>query len=275
MQRTCEAMRSNGNRIAIVPTMGALHEGHLHLIREAKTRADRAITTVFVNPAQFGPSEDFEKYPRDLRRDIDLAASVETDFVFAPETLEMYPRAYETYVTVENLGNPLEGKSRPGHFRGVTTVVAKLFNITRPHVALFGQKDAQQVLVIRRMVDDLNFGIEVVVVPTVREADGLALSSRNAYLSPVQRHEAPVLYRSLQLARKRIGEGAVEAKSVIMEMLEMITTQTSGTVDYISIADHQSLSELQSIELTKPVLVSLAVRFGNTRLIDNEIVRPE
>jgi pantoate--beta-alanine ligase len=193
MQREADELRSAGKRIALVPTMGALHGGHAALIREARTLGDVVVVTLFVNPAQFGEGEDYGRYPRDIERDALLASGAGGDLLFAPETTAMYPPGYQTFVNVERLSLRLEGAARPGHFRGVATVVAKLFNIVRPHSAVFGQKDAQQVIVLRRMVRDLDLGVEIVVVPTLREQDGLAMSSRNAYLTPSQRGEAPVL----------------------------------------------------------------------------------
>jgi pantoate--beta-alanine ligase len=269
MQRETERLRRAGKRIAVVPTMGYLHSGHLELIRTARKHADTVITTIYVNPTQFGPSEDFARYPRDLARDTRLATEAGTDFIFAPATDAMYPVNYATYVMVESLSEVLEGKARPGHFRGVATVVAKLFNITKPHVAVFGQKDAQQVVIVKRMIRDLNFDIELVVVSIVREPDGLAMSSRNTYLTPDQRRSAPVLYQSLQLARRMLEEGVRDGEKIIGEMRTLITTQSSGQVDYISIAHGETLQEMTRCNEGVPLLVSLAVRFGSTRLIDN------
>jgi pantoate--beta-alanine ligase len=269
MQERADAIRQSGSTIAVVPTMGALHEGHCTLIRTARTQCDVVITTVFVNPTQFGPAEDFDAYPRDLERDVTLAHDAGTDVVFAPARGDVYATDHETYVTVEHLTSVLEGKSRPGHFRGVTTVVAKLFNITRPHVAVFGQKDAQQVAVIRRMVRDLNCGVRIVVVPVVREPDGLAMSSRNAYLSTKERREAPVLYQSLCQARTDVLSGEYSGAAIVSRMKELISSRSSAEIDYCSVAHAESLEELQTIVPGVPVLVSLAARFGSTRLIDN------
>ncbi|MFN0158936.1 MAG: pantoate--beta-alanine ligase [Bacteroidota bacterium] len=268
MQQMADRCRASGKRIGVVPTMGYLHEGHLSLIREAKKRADVVITTVFVNPKQFGPSEDFSRYPRNLDGDVALATSGGTDIIFAPEAHAVYPDGYLTTIDVAHLDSLQEGKSRPGHFRGVTTVVAKLINITKPHVAVFGQKDAQQAVIIRRMMEDLNFDVEVVVAPIVREADGLAMSSRNSYLTPDQRREAPVLHHALQLAGRMIKEGAIESEAIINEMKQVIDSGSSGSIDYISIADGRTLEEVPRCTV-RPLLVSLAVRFGSTRLIDN------
>lgn len=272
MRRTAERIRASGKRIAVVPTMGYLHEGHLSLIRIARMKADVVVTTLFVNPTQFGPNEDYERYPRDFQRDLSLANAAGTDHLFAPEAAQMYPTGYSTFIDVGGITEVLEGKSRPGHFRGVATVVAKLFNLTKPHVAVFGQKDAQQVAVIRRMVRDLNFDIEIVVGPIVREADGLAMSSRNIYLDPQQRQEATVLFQALKLAEQRVKEGESECKKIVSEMHHLIANTTSGVVDYISFADNTSLKELEHLHPGQSVLVSLAVKFGTTRLIDNVII---
>ena len=273
MQRTALSLRGGAKTIAIVPTMGALHEGHRSLIQLAGKHADVVVTTVFVNPAQFGPGEDFGRYPRDLEEDRRTASSAGSDIVFAPDTVEMYASDHVTYVHVDRLTEVLEGSHRPGHFRGVTTVVGKFFNIVKPHTAVFGQKDAQQVAVIRRMVSDLNFGIDIVVGPTVREPDGLAMSSRNAYLSPEQRREAAVLYQALRHAEERIRGGERSIAEIIGEMKEWIESRSSGSIDYISIADEESLEELGTVPRERGVLVSLAVRFGSTRLIDNIVAR--
>jgi len=269
MQRTGDTLRSSGRRIGLVPTMGALHDGHLSLVRIARERADIVVTTIFVNPTQFGRGEDFDRYPRDLANDVALASAAGTDIVFAPESAAMYPPAYRTYVHVEELTAILEGAVRPGHFRGVTTVVAKLFLVTKPHVAVFGQKDAQQVVVIRRMVHDLNFDIDIVVAPIVRERDGLAMSSRNRYLTPEQRREATVMHRSLRLAEELLRDGERNAAAVRTRMEALITGHSSGVVDYISIADADSLREVELCSPGENLLISLAVRFGTTRLIDN------
>lgn len=267
MQRTADRLRSGGKTIAVVPTMGFLHAGHLELIKTAKRNADNVITTIFVNPTQFGPSEDFSRYPRDLDRDIQLSTEAGTDYVFAPPTEGMYSPGHATFVNVERLSTVLEGKSRPGHFRGVATIVAKLFNITKPHLAVFGQKDAQQVVVIRHMIHDLNIDVELVVCPTVREPDGLAMSSRNTYLTPEQRAEAPVLFKSLKLAELLIKEGERFAASITSAMRELITSHSSAVIDYLSVADAATLRELD--ECRGHILISLAARFGSTRLIDN------
>jgi pantoate--beta-alanine ligase len=273
MQRLAEALRRRGRRIGIVPTMGYLHEGHLSLMRLARAHADSVIATIFVNPAQFAPDEDYSKYPRDPERDQALAASAGVEILFLPEERDIYPPGYVTYVEVERMTRVLEGKIRPAHFRGVTTIVAKLFNIIKPHVAVFGQKDAQQAAVIRHMVQDLNFDIEVMVGPTVREPDGLAMSSRNVYLSPERRAESVILYRSLRLAEGLITQGERICPVITREMLKLIHSSTPAAVDYISIADPATLEELTSLAPGGSALVSLAVRIGGVRLIDNIVVR--
>jgi pantoate--beta-alanine ligase len=271
MQRTAERVRQEGKRLAVVPTMGSLHEGHESLIRLARKHADLVITTIFVNPTQFAAGEDFERYPRDLQRDTALAEEAGTDYLFAPSVKELYREGYQTYVTVEHLSGILEGKSRPGHFRGVATIVAKLLHITKPHVALFGQKDAQQVVVVRRMIRDLNFDTELVVGPTVREHDGLALSSRNAYLTAEQRRQAPVLFEALCHGEQLLREGQRSSDQIIRAVGDLIRQRSSGIIDYISLTDAVTLEELSVCEPGRDVMVSLAVRFGSTRLIDNII----
>jgi pantoate--beta-alanine ligase len=273
MQREADELRSAGKRIVLVPTMGALHGGHIALIREARTRGDVVVVTLFVNPAQFGEGEDFGRYPRDIDRDVFQASGAGGDILFAPETTAMYPPGYQTFVDIEKLSLRLEGAARPGHFRGVATVVTKLFNIARPHCAVFGQKDAQQVVVLRRMVLDLDLGVEIVVVPTVREQDGLAMSSRNAYLTPPQRGEAPVLYRSLRKAEDLIRAGERSAGTVIAAVTAEITGGSSAAIDYVSVTDAESLDPLSTLSPETSVLVSLAARFGATRLIDNIHIR--
>ena len=272
MQMAAGELRRSGNRIGMVPTMGFLHEGHLSLMRIAREHADVLVTSIFVNPTQFGPTEDFSKYPRDIERDTRLAASAGTDILFAPTAAEMYPDGYATYVSVERITGVLEGKVRPGHFRGVATVVAKLFHCAEPHVAVFGQKDAQQVAVLRRMSLDLNFPVEIVVGPIVREADGLAMSSRNVYLSADERRQSTVLYRSLTRATELMRSGERRSDVVIAAMSEMITAQPGAKVDYLSVADSGTLEELPALAPGANVLLSLAVRFGATRLIDNALV---
>lgn len=272
MQRTADGFRREGKRIGIVPTMGYLHEGHLSLLRIAGQHANIVVTTIFVNPLQFAPHEDFSRYPRDIERDTQLAETAGTDILFIPENNEMYSRDHTTYIVPERIADVLEGKVRPGHFRGVATVVAKLFNITKPHVAVFGQKDAQQALLMQRMVSDLNFDVEVIVAPIVREPDGLAMSSRNVYLHPEERAQSVVLSQSLQLAEKRIASGERNSGNIIAAMTNLISSKPLAIIDYISIANPHTLQELEEISIGAAVLISLAVRFGSTRLIDNTIV---
>ncbi len=272
MQHYSDKIRINGNKIAVVPTMGYLHEGHLSLIRLAKQHCDVVITTIFVNPAQFSPEEDFEKYPRDLNRDISMCTSAGCDVVFAPDVAAMYNHNFLTFVSVDNISNKLEGTFRPSHFKGVTTVVAKLFNITKPHVAVFGQKDAQQAAVIKKMVKDLNFDIQIIVAPTVREPDGLAISSRNIYLTNGERKDASVLYKSLKLAEEEINNGENSVEIIKTKMIDLILSKPNFIIDYISFNDADTLEELGTIAGT-PVLVSLAARIGKVRLIDNLVIK--
>jgi len=253
--------------VGLVPTMGYLHEGHLSLVRGARANDDVVVVSIFVNPTQFGPQEDYKRYPRDLDRDLALLREERADVVFMPPVEEMYPEGFSTYVEVSGVTEVLEGAHRPGHLRGVTTVVAKLFVIVQPHRAYFGRKDAQQLLVIRKMVRDLNMDVAVVGLPTVREPDGLAMSSRNAYLSPGEREAAPVLSRSLRLAEELWGQGERDATVIRQRMNDLIAAEPLARVDYVSVADAESLRELDRIE--GPALVSLAVRIGRTRLIDN------
>lgn len=269
MQAVADRLRAEGRRLAVVPTMGALHEGHLTLIRRAKAPGAVVIVSVFVNPMQFGPAEDFDRYPRDLAGDVERASTAGADIVFAPAREEMYPPGYRTFVEVEKVTEGLEGRSRPGHFRGVATVVTKLFLCTKPHVAYVGQKDAQQAVVIRQLVRDLNLDIDIVVVPTVREPDGLALSSRNVYLSPSERSQATILYRALREAEALIRDGERSADAVRNALDVTIRTQPDARVDYLSVADASTLEELHSLRQGGSVLLAVAVRFGKTRLIDN------
>jgi pantoate--beta-alanine ligase len=272
VQELCEASRLLGKRVGFVPTMGYLHEGHETLIRRARQECDIVVVSVYVNPTQFGPSEDFSKYPRDLERDARAAEASGCDILFTPESAEMYPPEFATYVQVDNLSHVLEGAFRPTHFKGVTTIVAKLFLIVGPHKAYFGQKDAQQCVVIRRMVKDLNFRIDIVVVPTVREADGLARSSRNVYLSERERADAPVLAQSLKKAESAISAGERTAQKIVSSMTQMITSKPNVEIDYISIVDAETLELVETLKPGMRVLIPLAVRFGKTRLIDNAII---
>lgn len=256
--------------IGLVPTMGYLHDGHLSLVRRAREECKSVTVSIFVNPTQFAPTEDLAKYPRDLKRDLRLLEGAETDLVWTPTTEIMYPPGYQTWVDVAEVSLPLEGAQRPGHFRGVTTVLTKLFNAVRPARAYFGQKDAQQAAVIRRMTSDLNLPIEIVVCPIVREPDGLAMSSRNVYLSPEQRKAATVLYRSLQAARGLYERGEREGEALRRCMAEVLEGEPLAKVQYVSCADYETLEELQQI--TGKSLLSMAVFFGKTRLIDNLVL---
>lgn len=267
MRSLSQGIREEGRTISFVPTMGCLHEGHLSLIRQAGKDGDILIVSIFVNPTQFGAGEDYKRYPRGLERDKRLAKKEGVDILFVPSSREMYLRGYHTFVEVEKLSEPLCGRSRPGHFRGVTTVVIKLFNIVRPHIAYFGQKDAQQALLIKKMVDDLNMGIEVKVLPIVREKDGLALSSRNQYLNPEEHRAALVLYKSLQEAQRRLNSGERDSRKVIRQIKAMIRKEKLARIDYISIVDGETLEDREKIE--GKILIALAVWIGKTRLIDN------
>ena len=270
MQQEALALKRAGKRIGFVPTMGYLHEGHLSLIRLAREQADVVVVSVFVNPTQFGPKEDFGKYPRDIERDKQLCRLERTDFFFAPTATEMYAQDHSVYISDEKLAAGLCGASRPGHFRGVDTVVAKLFNIVQPDVAVFGEKDAQQLRVIRRLVRDLNFPIEIVPGPTAREPDGLALSSRNVLLKPDERDDALCLRKALLLAEELYVKGERDAETIRKAMRDVIDATKTATVDYIEVVDDESLEPVAKIK--GPVLVALAVKFSVTRLIDNTVL---
>lgn len=265
-----EVRLSFDGTIGLVPTMGYLHEGHLSLVRQAKAECNHVVVTIFVNPTQFGPSEDLSKYPRDLDRDLKLLEPLGVDLVWMPTAEVMYPPGYQTWVEVEALTKGLEGAMRPGHFRGVVTVVAKLFNATQPDKAYFGQKDAQQAAVIRRMAVDLNFPLEVIVCPTVREADGLAMSSRNKYLNEEERKAATVLYRSLSAAKQMYDAGGRDAEKLRGKMKEVLNSEPLARVQYVSCADYDSLGELDIV--SDKALLSMAVFIGKTRLIDNFVL---
>lgn len=256
--------------IGLVPTMGYLHAGHMALVERACEENDVVVATIFVNPTQFGPEEDLERYPRDLERDLALLREAGVDFVFTPEPAEIYPDGYSSYVTVEGLSEKLEGTFRPGHFRGVATVVAKLFNIIPAHRAYFGQKDAQQVVIIKRMARDLNFQHQIVVVPTVRDVDGLALSSRNVYLKPEERQAALVLPRALFHARELYEKGQRSATEIRTALRAMLEAEPMVKTDYVTVSDPDTLEELDRID--GRALVALAARVGNTRLIDNIVL---
>ena len=259
--------------VGVVPTMGALHEGHFSLVRRARAENDAVLVTIFVNPTQFHNPDDLTAYPRNLQQDADALAALGVDVVFTPTAETMYPLGYQTHVTVQDVTQGLEGAHRPGHFRGVATIVAKLFNLTQPSRAYFGQKDAQQVAVIRQMVVDLNFPLEMVVCPTVREADGLAMSSRNQRLTPEQRQAAPVLYRALEAARQGFKNGETDAQALRDVMVTVLSGEPLAEIDYVSVADARTLQELEG-NIVLPALVSVAVAIGETRLIDNIVLEP-
>ena len=267
MQKISTALKRKGRIIGFVPTMGYLHDGHLSLIRLAKKKSDLVVVSIFVNPLQFGPKEDFRRYPRNLERDSKLAQKAGCDILFVPNQKQMYPDRYSAYVNVEKLTETLEGIFRPGHFKGVTTVVAKLFNIIQPDLAFFGQKDAQQLVIIQKMAQDLNFNLKIIVGPTVREPSGLALSSRNSYLAEDERKTAKVLFESLIKAQDLIEQGERGASKIIHEMEKMILSKPKTIIDYIAITDSKTLEPLE--KLSGEVLISLAVFVGSTRLIDN------
>jgi pantoate--beta-alanine ligase len=270
MRAKAEDLRRDGRRIAVVPTMGALHEGHLALVRAARARADAVILTIFVNPTQFGPSEDLAKYPRDEAGDLDKARSAGIDLAFCPEASAMYRPGSQTFVEVRELQKPLCGASRPGHFAGVATVVAKLFHITLPHLAVFGEKDYQQLAIIRRMVRDLDFAIEIASVPIVREADGVALSSRNAYLSSEQRRAALSLSAGLAAAEAAFAAGERRAAALVAAATAPIAAAPETRIDYAELRDADELTPLERVE--RPAVLALAVFVGTTRLIDNRVV---
>jgi pantoate--beta-alanine ligase len=267
MHAACRVARSSGKRLGFVPTMGALHEGHLSLVRAAKTNSDTVAASIFVNPTQFSPTEDLAKYPRDFESDRALLGKEGVALLFSPSVQEMYPTGAVTWVTVEGLSEKLDGKSRPGHFRGVTTVVAKLFHILEPDAAFFGQKDAAQLAIIRRMVRDLNFPVEIIACPIVREKDGLAMSSRNAYLNAEQRGQATVLCRSLTCVRQLWETGETGPDKLLTAGLKELEKEKSVRVDYFEIIDPNSLNPVQKAE--KGTLIAIAAWLGATRLIDN------
>jgi pantoate--beta-alanine ligase len=264
------ARGSLAGSVGFVPTMGYLHEGHISLARRAKAECDHVVVSIFVNPTQFGPNEDLSKYPRDLERDLHLLEAASVDLAWTPKSEAIYPPGFQTWVEVQEMTRPLEGAVRPGHFRGVTTVVAKLFNAVQPHRAYFGQKDAQQAAVIRQMTRDLNFQLEIIVCPTVRESDGLAMSSRNVYLDPQQRQAATVLYRALSAAKAAYEKGERNAGKLRQVVKEVIGSERLARLQYVSCADYETLQELESV--AGKALLSMAVLFGNTRLIDNFVL---
>lgn len=271
MSRLSQEAHRARRRIGFVPTMGALHQGHISLVRAARTRCDVVVASIFVNPTQFGPSEDFAKYPRNLEEDSRLLIAEKTDYLFSPSVGQMYPSGASTWVAVEGISDKLDGRSRPGHFRGVTTVVAKLFHIVQPDMAFFGQKDAAQAAIIRKMVRDLDLPVEIVVCPIVREADGLAMSSRNAYLDAAQRKQATVLHRALASIQKMVDRGESDSARLIAAGKRTLTEEPSVRLDYLVIVDPDTLDPLAQ---TSPgALVAIAAFVGNTRLIDNIVLK--
>jgi pantoate--beta-alanine ligase len=265
-------LKKRGRSLGFVPTMGYLHEGHLALVREAKKTCQAVVVSIFVNPTQFGPQDDFERYPRDFERDLRMLEEEGVDAVFVPTVAEVYPKGYVTYVTLKGLTDCLCGRSRPGHFEGVATVVTKLFNIVRPDKAFFGQKDGQQVLVIRKMVEDLNMDPEIVTVPTVREPDGLAMSSRNFYLSRGERKAAPVLYKGLMTAQAAFEKGERNPEGLCKIVVDILAGEPLARIDYVEIRSIPNLDPVEIID--QPVLLATAVYFTKTRLIDNVVLDP-
>ena len=270
MKDACRAVARAGKRLGLVPTMGALHEGHLSLVRESKSQCDLTVVSIFVNPLQFGPTEDFSKYPRTLERDAAMLQELGVDWLFVPAVAEMYPQGAKTSVEVADLSARLDGGSRPGHFRGVSTVVCKLFEIVRPDRAFFGQKDAAQVAVLRKMVRDLDMDVEIVVCPLVREPDGLAMSSRNAYLNPGQRQQALVLSRSLNQVKSAIDGGERDAEKLAEIGIQAIASEPGARLDYFAIVDAETLEPV--VTVSRGTLVAVAAWVGTTRLIDNILV---
>ena len=273
MKEKAREARQDQKIIGLVPTMGALHPGHMALVERARKECSPVYASIFLNPTQFGPSEDLSKYPRPLEADLEKLTNARVDGLFLPSADEIYPPGFSTYVHVEGISERLEGKSRPGHFRGVATVVLKLFEIVQPHYAYFGRKDAQQVRIIQKMVHDLNLDVELVICPTVREADGLALSSRNAYLNPEERRAATVLYRALQAAEMELSAGVVDTLELQRAMRKKLESEPLARVDYAEIVDAQSFEPV--IRVARPSYALLAVRIGTTRLIDNMLIDPK
>jgi pantoate--beta-alanine ligase len=270
MRIRAEDLRRDGRKIAFVPTMGYLHEGHVRLLEEGRRRADVLVLSIFVNPTQFGPNEDLDRYPRDLPGDLAKARSAGVDLAFVPEAAAMYPAGAQTFVEVRDLSRGLCGDRRPGHFAGVATVVTKLFHVVRPHVAIFGEKDYQQLAVIRRMTRDLDLGVEIVGVPIVREPDGLAMSSRNAYLSPSERTEALSLSRALDRAEAMVAAGERDAARIVEAARAVLAEAPSARIDYVELRDAETLAEIASLD--RPAVLALAVFIGSTRLIDNRVL---
>ena len=271
MQQWASATREAGKKIAFVPTMGFLHEGHVALMRAGKNRGDYLVVSIFVNPTQFGVGEDYEDYPRDLEGDTEKVLSAGGDIIFAPLVKEMYPSAYQTFVAVENVTQNLCGASRPSHFRGVTTVVAKLFNVVKPHVAIFGEKDYQQLVTIRQMTRDLNFDIEIIGMPTITEKDGLAMSSRNKYLKLEERKQALCLFNALNQVEKLFQGGEKNSKKLIDRAVELIRFQPAATIAYVKVCHPETIEDLEWID--DKALIALAVKIGKTRLIDNRVLK--
>ena len=287
MQRMTDEARRKGKVIDLVPTMGYFHEGHLSLMREARRKSDLLVVSIFINPTQFGEGEDFRSYPRDLKRDLKLAREIGVDVIFFPDVKEMYPKGFLTHVDVGEIGSILEGAARPGHFRGVATVVAKLFYAVKPHKAYFGQKDFQQTVVIKKMVEDLDMDVEIVILPTIREKDGLATSSRNIYLTQKERKIAPILYKSLKMAEELIKKGERDSNKIVKQMKELIGKEKLVKLEYIAITEPETLKEVKRITpirsprqrrgirprrgriTSNGVNISLAARIGKARLIDN------
>lgn len=272
MQERAEGLRRSQKRIGVVPTMGALHEGHLSLIKIARAHAEVVVTTVFVNPTQFGPGEDFSRYPRTPERDAALASQAGSALMFMPDAKEMYPEGFLTSVQTDRVSGILEGAIRPTHFRGVTTVVAKLFHIVRPHTAVFGQKDIQQAFIIGKMIRDLNFDVELIVAPIVRETDGLAMSSRNMYLNPGERARATSLFHSLQRAESAVKNGERNPGHIREEMMEVLRSASPTAVDYVALLNPETFDEVTALP-SPNLLIALAVRFGSTRLLDNMMIQ--
>jgi len=278
-QELSVSLRRKGKIIGFVPTMGYLHEGHISLMRTALKKCDVLFVSIFVNPLQFGPNEDYSRYPRDFKRDEKLCKNAGVDYILYPNVKDLYPEGYSTYVDVEGITNQLEGEIRPGHFRGVTTVVLKLFNIVQPHFSVFGQKDAQQAAVIMKMIKELNVNQKIIVAPTIREADGLAMSSRNVYLKPEQRSDAPYLFKALEYSKRKLGDKNYnrDISFVKHQMYKLIKSRPAVTkIDYIAFNEFGSFREIKSLKelpKTADLLVSLAVRFGNVRLIDNIVIK--
>ena len=274
LQALVEKLDEDNSIIGFVPTMGSLHEGHLSLVREARRMSDAVIVSVFVNPKQFGPGEDFEKYPRDITRDVDVLTPAGVNYVFAPTVEELFPKGFSTWVDVAELSDRLEGQSRPGHFRGVATVLTVLFNMLRPKFVFMGQKDAQQTVIAKRLVKDLHLPVEIVIMPTIRESDGIAMSSRNSYLSPSERRAATVLSRSLFRAQDLFNHGEKNASKLLKAMRKEIASEPLARVDYIAVTDTERLEPIEDLDGQR-ALISVACYFGPTRLIDNLILNDE